>query len=265
MNAHERACRDAKVTLKAFQNLVGAHQGFEKLLTLGGSNDLTLLSAMFCFAVIKYARPFVETNTADGKVCFPARALKSTQGFVVSTHKHLLELRNRLIAHDDLDSIEPRILSLFMNVGTPPIASIPVSIVASNMCLAVPADLSSLENLRDHVAACVRGAHGKLQADLERIHQAALDNPAEAMTGAKYQKDYGQATPVDGTRFRPPDMLRDEWLDLGPPSFSHAQAGSFHYETLRVRRDFYGPQTITLPGGELVQIVPGHPPGDKPA
>jgi hypothetical protein len=53
MNQHEIACRNAKVTLKAHQNLVGAHQGFEKLFSLAQSNESILLASVFGFAVKK--------------------------------------------------------------------------------------------------------------------------------------------------------------------------------------------------------------------
>jgi hypothetical protein len=254
MNQHQRACHDARVTLKAYQNLVGAHHGFEKLLALGQSTDLILLSSVFCFAVIKYGKPFVETKTPGGKTRFSVRALKAIPGFVAGIHQHLLELRNSLVAHDHLDSIQPHILTLFLSVESPA-TLIPVSVVASNMCLAFPNTVAAIESLRDHVAACAQGAQNKLYSDLARIRQAALDNPSAVRDGSRYEKDYGPATPLSGSRFQPSDMLQNEWLDIGPPSFSHAQPG-FHYETLRVRRDFYGPQTITLPNGKLVHINP---------
>lgn len=252
MNRHERACRDTKVTLKAYQNLVGAHQGFEKLLSLNQSEDLVLLSSVFCFAVIKYGRPFVETKASGGTTRFPIRAIKTAPGFVASIHKHLLELRNSLIAHDDLESIEPRILTLFLDVGAPAI-QIPMVVVASNMCLAFPNSRPAIEAFRDHVAACVRGTQDKLHSDLARIHQAALDNPSDAREGGRYKKNYGPATPTSRSQFQAPDIMNNEWLDTGPPPFSHAHNG-FHYETLKIRRDFKG--RITLPDGKVVEITP---------
>lgn len=263
MNRHQRACHDAKVALKAYQNLVGAHQGFEKLLALGQSNDLILLSSVFCFAVIKYGRPFVETKTSSGKTRFPMVTLKATPGFVGSIHKHLLELRNSVIAHDDLDSIEPRVLTLFLSVGDPA-TRIPTSVVASNMCLAFPNTISAIEGFRDHVAACVQGAHNKLHSDLARIRQTAMDNPSEALDGCRYEKNYGPVTPVKGSQsHQPPDIMNNEWLDTGPPDFAHAHNG-FHYETLRVRRDLHGPEKITLPDGKLFEISPSQVDSDKP-
>jgi hypothetical protein len=263
MNQFQRASHDAKVSLKAYQNLAGAHQGFEKLLSLGQSNDLILLSSVFCFAVVKYGRPFVGTKTPTGKTRFPMGALKATPGFVATIHEHLLELRNSLIAHDDLDSIEPRVLTLFLSVGDRDLATrIPTSVAASNMCLAFPNTVTAIEGFRDHVAACVGGAKNKLDLDLARIRQAALDNPSEAIDGQRYEKNYGPASPTSGSHYQPPDLMSNEWLETGPPRFAHAHNG-FHYETLRVRRDFHGPEKIALPNGEFFEINPSTLDADK--
>jgi hypothetical protein len=121
---------------------------------------------------------------------------------VASIHEHLLELRNSLIVHDDLDSIEPRILTLFLSVGD--FFQIRVSVVVSNMCLAFPNTVSAIEGFRDHVAAYVRGTQSRLDSDLARIRQAALDNPPDARDGGRYEKNYGQAIPVKGPHFQPP-------------------------------------------------------------
>lgn len=261
MNQHQRAIHDAKLSLKAFQNLAGAHQGFQKLLFLGQSNDLILLSSVFCFAVVKYGRPFVDTKTENGKTRFPIGVLKKTPGFVATIHEHLLELRNSLIAHDDLERIEPRILTLFLSIGDPAVR-IPTSVVASNMCLAFPNTTSVIEGFRDHVAACVQGTQSKLNSDLARIRQAALDNPSEATDGGRYERNYGSASPIDGSRFQSPDIMSNEWLDTQAPDFAHTHNG-FHYETLRIRRDFHGPEKITLPDGKVIEIHPSKPDVDK--
>jgi len=259
VNRHQRACHDAKVTLKAYQNLVGAHQGLEKLLSLVQSNDLVLLSSVFCFAVVKYGRPFVDTKASGRTTRFSLGTLKRTPGFVASIHKHILELRNSLVAHDDLDSIEPRILTLFFGVGEPA-TPLPMSVVASNMCLAFPNSRPAIEAFRDHVAACVRGTQSKLDADFARIHQAALDNPSDAREGARYEKNYGPASLISGSQLQPPDIMKNEWLDTEPPPFSHVHNG-FHYETLRVRRDFT--VRITLPNGKILEITPSQLDTDK--
>ena len=56
--------------------------------------------------------------------------------------------------------------------------------------------------------------------------------------------------------------MSDEWLDTGPPSFVHAHNG-FHYEMIRIRRDFNGPEKIALSNGEILEINPSQLGADK--
>jgi hypothetical protein len=71
------------------------------------------------------------------------------------------------------------------------------------------------------------------------------------------------ATPVSESQFQPPDVMNNEWLDTGPPNFAHAHNG-FHYETLRIRRDFCGPEKIMLPNGTVFEISPSELDSKKP-
>ena len=124
----------------------------------------------------KYAKPFVQTETPFGRTRYPVRQLKAVRGFSSEIHTHLLELRNTLVAHDDLESIEPRILQFCVSI-TESAFSIPVSIAISNKCLAYPADLSSVHKLREHVAACVQGVLDNLNSDLRKFETPRYNIP----------------------------------------------------------------------------------------
>lgn len=253
MNAHTRSCNDCKFGIKAYQNLVGSLNAFNRLVELIPASDHILLSSVFCFAVVKYAKPFIDTETPVGKFRYPVRHLKREQGFSTKVHDHLLELRNTLVAHDDLESIEPRILQFCLSIR-PTGYSIPVSIALSNKCFAYPVDAESVLNLRVHIAACVQGVLNKIYLDLARIRDAALQNPEQADEGLRYEKSCGQIQiEKTGTRLQPPDFINDEWLNSSEPDFSHIHNGVL-YEELRLRRDFYGPDRIKLPDGCEVEI-----------
>jgi hypothetical protein len=253
MNAHTQSCNDSKLGIKAYQNLVGSLNAFDRLTGLIAAGDHILLSSVFCFAVVKYAKPFVDTETPFGKARYPVRQLKKEEGFSAEIHSHLLELRNTLVAHDDLESIEPRILQFCLSVN-PSGFSIPMSIAVSNKCLAYPVDSESVLTLRTHVAACVQGVLNKIHSDLARIRDAVLKHPEQVAEGMRYQKNYGQTRiEKNGSHLQPPDFMRDEWLNSSEPDFSHIHNGML-YEELRVRRDFYGPERIKLPDGSEVQI-----------
>lgn len=253
MNVHTQACNDAKLGIKAYQNLTGSLQGFDRFLSVVQTKDHILLSSVFCFAVVKYAKPFVDTETPYGKTRYPTRHLKNEAGYEAELHQHLIELRNTLVAHDDVESIEPRIIQMCMSMQ-PTGYSIPVSIGLSNKCLAYPIASESVMKLRKHVAACVQGALNKVYQDLARVRDAALSYPDQAAEGQRYLKDFGQQQIGEGgTHLQTPDFMNDEWLISDAPSFSHIHDGLL-YEELRVRRDFYGPERIKLPDGCEVRI-----------
>lgn len=255
MNDHTKFSNDCKLGIKAYQNLVGSLHGFDRFVALIPTGDHILLSSVFCFAVVKYAKPFIETVTPFGKTRYPVRHLKKELGFDNTIHTHLVELRNTLVAHDDLESIEPRILQFGFSVD--PIGfSVPVSIAISNKCLAYPINPDSVQMLKKHVEACAQGVLNKIHSDLARVRDATLEHPEQATEGTRYKKEYGQAK-IENTssQLQPPEFMNDEWLNSSEPDFSHVHNGLL-YEELKIRRDFYGPETIQLPDGSEIHISP---------
>jgi hypothetical protein len=86
MNAHTQSSNEAKLGIKAYQNLVGSLHAFDRFAALIPTGDHILLSSVFCFSVVKYAKPFVETETPFGKTRYPVRHLKAEQGFDYAMH-----------------------------------------------------------------------------------------------------------------------------------------------------------------------------------
>jgi hypothetical protein len=58
-------------------------------------------SALHSSCVIAYARPFTHAVTKSGKVTYPTKKLMAAPGLDKELHVHILDLRNRLIAHGD--------------------------------------------------------------------------------------------------------------------------------------------------------------------
>lgn len=252
---HTHLCNECKLGIKAYQNLVGSLKGFESLEKLMASGDHLLMSSAFCFAVVKYAKPFIETNASFGKTRYPVKHLKGLKGFDSKLHEHLLELRNTLIAHDDLESIEPRLLQLCLSVNSSAF-KVPVTIAVSNKCVAYPADAADVIQFKLHVESCVRGVLEKLNLDLAKVRESTLKNPNHAEESVKYEKDYGQTHISEkGSVVDHPNIMSDEWLNSNEPNFSQIRNG-FRYEELKIRKDFYGPETVELPDGQKLQINP---------
>src|SRR5437899_9433594 len=115
MNEYLRCRRDCQIGVKAYQNIRASLLAFERLCTLVESDDHLLLSSVFHMGVIRYAKPFLGAESGAGLVSYPTQQLRKVSGFSMEIHRHLLTVRNTLIAHDDFDQIEPRILIFGFN------------------------------------------------------------------------------------------------------------------------------------------------------
>ena len=58
-------------------------------------------AALHNSCAVAYARPFINSKTKKGEVRYPIKFLKGVQNFDNKLHKHIIDLRNRLIAHAD--------------------------------------------------------------------------------------------------------------------------------------------------------------------
>lgn len=104
MNAEQelrRAKYDCLRWLKGFHNIQRSELFMKRFAEMANSPDHHTKEALFQAAIVSYAKPFTETETGQGKAMLPIKSLKSNPFFDVGTHKHIMELRHKLIAHDD--------------------------------------------------------------------------------------------------------------------------------------------------------------------
>ena len=88
---------------RALDCFAAARNGAAALLRHWDSPDAEVKSALHSAAVVNYARPF-----SDNPV-YPIKRLKGHPGFDLTLHRHLVELRNKLIAHANSRYLESRV------------------------------------------------------------------------------------------------------------------------------------------------------------
>ena len=253
MNEFSRCHTQCLLGVKAYQNVRAALMSFERLCTLAGSDDHILVSSFFHTGVIRYAKPFTSTISKSKKILYGYKKLKSQAGFSEDLHKHILNVRDTLIAHDDLDQIEPRVLSHGISMA-PSNLNIPVTLAIANKCISHPADLLGAQKLKSHIAATLSGIEKNLFDDLGILRSIIISHPDQASEARKYKRHVGQVDiPADGARLAQPDINNEPWLNPNEPDYSTIHNG-FVYETLRFKRDFHGPETIQLPDGTSINI-----------
>jgi hypothetical protein len=97
-DASRRRCVDH---LRALLSIKMARASMLDLLSGWDSQPPTVKCALHSACVISYGRTFVHSETNTGKITYPTRQLMKASGFDIELHKHILDLRNRIIAHGD--------------------------------------------------------------------------------------------------------------------------------------------------------------------
>jgi hypothetical protein len=245
MKASDIVTRDCKLGLKSYQNILASYKYLEYMCGLQDSKDFILLSSIFQTAIVRYAKPFLNNQTEFGKIKYPIKHLRDIPGFKQELHEHLLDLRNKFVAHDDYNEIDTRLLKFGFRYNNYPVF-IPTSIAISNKQISHPADIQTVLGLKEHIAAVLDGVGRKLNDDVGKLRKIIIDNPEEAIESSKYTNDYGSvAINADGTIPPPPDFTDDEWLNTDEPDFSHIDKG-YRYEDIRYKNDFMEPIEVPL-------------------
>lgn len=256
MNEFERIRRDCRLGVKTWHNLSSSLSAFERLCHLVDLNDHLILSSLFYMGVIKYAKPFLNNDSGSGLISYPIKTLRKESGFRLDIHKHLVSIRNTLIAHDDFKEVFPTILTTNMRMGGTDFDII-ISITMSNKCISHPSDLSVVAIFKEHVSAALDGTVVKLMDDLARFRKCVMDDPTLAESGCKNSRlvEKKMSIPPGGRAFVFPDLSSDPWLDVDEPDFSGIHNG-FRYEEIKFQRDFSGPEEIILPNGDRLVLTP---------
>lgn len=255
MNDFTRARRDCIVGVKAWQNLRASAAALDRLCSIIEAEDIVLLNSVFYMAIVRYAKPFIKSKLSTGFISYPTKTLKKAAGFSALMHAHILQLRDTLIAHDDFDEIEPKLLLAGFSPHGQDI-HIPVWVVISNKCISHPAELEGAIKLKQHVQVTLNAVQEKLHDDMGKLRKIAIDHPELTATSLEYSNNHGtQEVPIGGIRLTPPDFGKEPFLDLQEPTFPEVQNG-YRYEWAKLKREFYGPERITLPNGDSFEISP---------
>ena len=254
---YDFALDDVKLGAKALQNMQSSASYFDRMLTFQSAAEAQILSALFTAGVIRYARPFSQSSDGKGHRAYPLKALKKADGFDLKVHQHLVGIRNTLVAHDNLEAIEPKVLTGYLRLfiqTTLATFDVPVSIGVSNKCVAFPLDRAAVTTMRDHAVACTNAIHAKVQVDIERLRDEGILDPAAADARVKYN------APVEPSEPGPqvlPNFAGDPWFTPEHPDFSEVHNG-FYYDVFQVQRVFNERRRVQLPDGNWANVE-GHP------
>jgi len=251
MSPYDRAVADAKLGIKALQNMAASVKYLE---LMASTRDQWLLSSLFCSAVVRYARPFSQPPAGRGNRAYPEKQLKRRAGFRQNVHEHMIGIRNTLVAHDDMESIAPKLLATSVTVGE---SLLMATVSVSNKCLAYPIEGATAEMMLNHARVCVMGIHEKLSDDLNRVREEGQCDPQSIKAGTKFS-ELGTATLSQGQVVGVPDFTQSPWFTPDHPNFSSVHNG-FVYDEHRYKKDFYGTYRVAMPDGNWQEVTIGPP------
>jgi hypothetical protein len=192
-------------------------------------NDLstTIKSALFHQAVIKYALPFTETRTKNGKRMYAIKKMQDKPEFSTEIHKDLLEIRHKLIAHHDLEVIKPRIIWRSLNLqDTSP--SVIVEMAISTKTLAHPTGKDDLERFSKHINFVKQEILSDLKDALIEYRAIANEFPSENQKFEKFKEthfsnlnipDHGPGLELPHANFN-----NHNWMNVAIPDFKSLQS-----------------------------------------
>ena len=166
--ASRRRCVDH---LRALLAISASKSSITEILRGWDIHSAEIRSALHSACVMSYARPFSSSDTGSGKIFYPTKQLLKTIDFDVELHKHILSLRDRIIAHGDY-GIFPSAMYL-QAIGDERLP-VTLGINVKGMLGIASRDLAS--RYEKHIAICARRLEEVLSQECNELAvQAKLD------------------------------------------------------------------------------------------
>jgi hypothetical protein len=245
---------------QALDALASAERYAEKLCTEWARQDYVVLAALHAAAIIDYSKAFEE------KPPYPVRHLYAQKGFDQGLHRHILKLRQKLVAHTD-DAYTGSDLGLLVvgvhdnehdaTVQVPQAAHVRVTTLHS---------ISSEELAKSclaHISATVKGANVDAANKAKIYISQALLNPnnlddLNKSSGAHLELNFNNSNEVN----LPP---LDSFAPAVQPEVLIERDG-YVYRIFRVSAQVLGEFKIRLPSGREVTVsIKDAPTQAKPA
>jgi hypothetical protein len=197
---------------QALQCLMKLHEGWELL-------DEVVKSALFTSAVVHYARPFGVNKAERGSQSYGIGELKRAAGFDRELHDHLLDLRNKVVAHQDGTLLRARAGHLMLRLREHEV-EIPVQTLAVAMAVQGFGTKEILTRCLNHLKVCVETVWESVQQALGDMNAAAHKYPdVQPETMKKFELWSEKSIPGTGAKVAAPSALDSDFVNLQTPNF----------------------------------------------
>lgn len=171
---------DLLETTRALQSLNMAAGTADALASRWDELDATLRFALLTSTIISYGRPFTDRRTDRGVRRYKLKRIANEPGFDVTLHRHILQLRHKLVAHSDEDFSDARIhaqAALISKDNGEPFKVI-AEVGARSTALWLLKDRDVAERWRVHIVAATNAAVKDARGLLEAYFAAARAHPS---------------------------------------------------------------------------------------
>lgn len=235
--------QELKRDFRALEDFEAAIQVVDEYYQLWGRGSATLMEALHNAMIIRYGRVFTDHGNKKNHLKFPAPHLQKADGFDLDLHKHLMRLRDKVIAHSDANELKCNVTlqrASYFEVAFPVALNVYVaSLIGTN-------DKSTIVRYRSHFLACKTYLVGLVDTAMTDILDAAWKAPL----------NFGEATfkrneNVDLTK--PHEVTLPQFLGPQPkitPSLSVGENGYVYRRYTRTKRPS-GRFVLQTPAGEI--------------
>jgi hypothetical protein len=244
--------------VRALDSVEQATAAIERMLKDWSTLDDQLKGSLLHSAIVHYARPFSRKRDYGGKRIYQHRL------FDLELHAHILSLRNKLIAHQDSETLRAQVghaYSAFQLSGTS------TSVLIGTYC--VVKALHCIENkivaerfLR-HLTVCVDCLKQIVKEQLATIYNITLQLPAEAAAEAEMVGSYKLPITEAVVQTRIPTLLEMGAVRIPDPEFP-LPADAYKYRVSTVTHVPLGKYEIATPEGQVVMEISDLPFEDPP-
>jgi hypothetical protein len=204
--------------LRAFDQVNQAYQCLVKLSQEGNTLDQVVKSALFTSAVIHYSRPFGQNR--GGQTTSSRYRIKELQNDEVDRvlHNHLLDLRDKLVAHQDGTVLPARIGQYTIAVHEADV-EIPVQTFGAVWALQGIATEEILARYLKHVGACVEAIQANAHKALTAVNAAEHKYPEVKPDGRQKLDVFSRKTIAGGEEVAFPDLADGAATIIKFPTF----------------------------------------------
>jgi hypothetical protein len=171
---------NARQHLLAHHDVLAAHIFIKKLVDDWDTLEDVLRAALFQSAVTVYARPFVDNRNSTGpnrRFSIPSRVSRTIPDYDRALHKHILSLRQTLIAHQDTSVVKAQLSHMTLTnqqEGKPPLI---VQTEGKVKALNAIAKKEIAEHYLKHMATSVAYLYEATQDSLGTLHKLRVLYP----------------------------------------------------------------------------------------